>query len=86
MSLSRKCVVVFLLGFVVDLLQTWHIQACADRRVWLATSTIMAIYLIGFFGHDWFVKHKDSWSRWCITLAGALGASLGTAVVIEFGG
>lgn len=85
MKLLKQCVVVFILGLVVDLLQTVHIQACSDRSVVKATSTIVLIYLVGCVGHAWFVDHKDSWSRWSITWAGALGAGVGTALVIIWG-
>lgn len=81
----RQCFVLFVLGFVVDLIQTVHIQACAKRQMFLSVSTIIAIYMVGFWGHKWFVDHKSEWSRWWITVAGALGAGLGTAVVIYLG-
>jgi len=85
MGLFPKCAVLFCLGFIVDLLQTIHIQACANGKLAMSVGTIVAIYLIGFWGHDWFVKHKSSWDRWSLTLSGALGAGLGTGVVLLVG-
>lgn len=82
MKLLKRCVVLFLLGFTVDLLQTLHIQGCSDRNIVLSVSTILAIYVVGFWGHDWFIQHKDSWSRWWITVSGAMGAGAGTAAVM----
>lgn len=85
MDLFKQCLVLFALGFVVDLIQTVHIQACAQRQMMLSVTTIVGIYIVGYWGHQWFVEHKTSWSRWWITVAGALGAGLGTAAVIAFG-
>jgi hypothetical protein len=86
MELSKRCLVLFLLGFVVDLVQTVHIQACAERAMMLSVSSIVGIYLIGFWGHDWFIKSESSFARWMLTLAGALGAGAGTGAAIYFGG
>lgn len=85
MKLFQQCLMVFFLGFLVDLIQTVHIQACAQRQMVLSVTTIIGIYLVGFWSHQWFVEHKASWARWWITVAGALGAGLGTAAVIAFG-
>lgn len=82
--LLRQCCILFFLGLVVDLIQTIHIQACAQRQMFLSVSTIVAIYLIGFWGHKWFVDNTDA-QRWWITVAGALGAGCGTAIVIYLG-
>ena len=85
MSLFQKCLVLFTTGFVVDLLQTFHIQACADRSLALSVSTLFALYIVGFWGHDWFVQSKSCASRWALTMSGALGAGLGTGIVIYLG-
>ncbi len=85
MRLFKQCVAVFFLGLVVDLVQTVHIQACSARQMFLAVTSVIGIYLVGFFGHQWFVEHKATSARWWITVAGALGAGLGTAVVIAWG-
>lgn len=84
--LWKQCLILFGLGFLTDLIQTIHIQACAEKRMFLSVSTIVAIYLIGFLSHQWFVEHKGKWNRWWITVAGALGAGLGTGAVIAWGG
>ncbi len=86
MGLFPKCAILFVLGFVVDLLQTFHIQACADRKLIMSVSTLFALYIVGFWGHDWFVSHKSPWARWALTMSGALGAGLGTGTVIFYGG
>jgi hypothetical protein len=83
--LWRQCLTLWLLGFATDLLATWHIQACAQRRLCTSVSTIVGIYLVGFFGHQWFVEHTSRWARWWLTVAGAVGAGCGTAVVILLG-
>lgn len=86
MVVFRQCVVLCLLGFFIDLLQTVHIQACAGKQLFLSVSTIIAIYMVGFWGHAWFNDAQDDSQRWWITVAGALGAGIGTGVVIWFGG
>lgn len=86
MELFRKCVVLFFLGFIVDLTQTIHIQACAEREIIKSVSTIIAIYMVGFWGHDWFVKYKTAFARWMLTASGAFGAGFGTGAAIYFGG
>lgn len=85
MVLFRQCVVLFLLGFLADVVQTLHIQACANKQMFLSVLTIVAIYLVGFFAHKWFIEHKTTWARWWITVAGALGAGVGTGLVIFLG-
>lgn len=84
MSLPRQCVIVFVLGFMIDLVQTLHINACSDRKVVLGSVTVIGIYLLGFLAHHWFTENKSSWRRWWITVAGALGAGLGTALVLLY--
>lgn len=85
MDLFRKCGVLFVLALIVDLTQTIHIRACAEQDMFRSTSTIVAVYIIGFWGHNWFVEHKSSWARWMLTVSGALGAGVGTGVVIFLG-
>lgn len=85
MSLFRQCAIVLLLGIANDWLMTWHIQACAKRQMFASVATIVAICLLGYMWHKWFVERKDSWGRWWITVAGAIGAGLGTAIVIYLG-
>ncbi len=85
LTLSQKCGVLFLMGLVLDVLQTIHIQACSSRDVFASVSTLLAIYATGFWGHNWFVEQKSSVARLCLTLAGALGAGLGNAIVILLG-
>ena len=86
MNLTQKCGVLFLLGLVVDLVQTIHIQACAHSDLPASVLTIIAVYVLGFWGHDWFVEHKGKAARWLLTLSAAFGAGLGTGIVILFGG
>lgn len=86
MALFRKCAILCVLGFAADLLQTAHIQAVAERRMFLSVTTIFAIYLVGFLGHKWFVEHSESKARWWFTVAGSIGAAAGTAIVIRLGG
>lgn len=83
-SLCMQCVILFFLGFAADVLQTWHIQACTNRNVGISVFTLWGIFLVGFFGHKWFVEQKSSWARWWITVASALGAGAGTALAIIF--
>ncbi len=85
MDLWCKCLVLFITGFVVDLLQTFHIQACAERSLALSVSTLFALYVVGFCGHDWFVQSRSCAARWALTMSGALGAGLGTGIVIYLG-
>ncbi len=73
------------MGLVLDILQTLHIQACASRDAFLSVATLLSVYMIGFWGHNWFVEHKSPLARWSLTLAGALGAGLGNAIVILWG-
>jgi hypothetical protein len=83
--LLRQCATLCVLGFVNDLLMTAHIQACARRNLWLSVSTIVCVCLVGFCWHQWFVESDSRWARWWLTVAGAVGAGCGTAVVILLG-
>jgi hypothetical protein len=84
--LWRQCIAIFLQGLAYDLLQTWHIQACGDRKMVGAVTTLVGLYALGFMWHHCFVEHKDFRSRAWITLSTALGACLGTALWLCLGG
>jgi hypothetical protein len=79
--LTRQCVAVFFLALAMDIIGAVHIRALIDNRMSLAVITVIVLHVIGFWEHNWFIKHEEM-ARWAITWAAALGAGLGTVVVI----
>ena len=86
MPIFTRCLALFVLTLIVDLTQTIHIQACADRRIALSVSSILVVYILNFWGKDWFIKYDTTFARWMFTIAGALGAGVGTSAAIYIGG
>lgn len=85
LTISQKCGALFMMGLVLDILQTLHITACASRDIIVSVSSLLAVYMIGFWGHNWFVEHKSPWTRWSLTVSGALGACLGNSIALLLG-
>lgn len=82
MHFGWKFLAVALLGAVVDILWAWHIRALVRNALVMAVSTVVLINYLGFVGHLWFVESPQFSKRFLITTAAALGAAVGTSIVL----
>jgi hypothetical protein len=85
MRFGWKCVAVGAFAAAVDVLWSVHLRALCASALLLSVSTVVAIQYMAFFGHLWFVECPEFSKRFAITTAGALGAGLGTAIVLLAG-
>lgn len=82
MPFVAKLALVCVSGAIVDVFWAVHIRALVASEMALAVSSVLAINFLAFFGQFWFVECPGFWRRLAITGATALGAGIGTAVVL----
>ena len=80
--MHKRCLLVFTVCFLLDFFQTWHMQACADRRVIVSVPTLLTIWVLSYFMSDSLIESKRGWERITITASGALGATIGNLAVM----
>ena len=80
--LLRQVLVVGLLAFISDVVACLHIKTLVANATVLAVSTVMFLHLAHFPSSHWFINNESAASRFYLTVAGAVGAGLGTLVVI----
>lgn len=80
-----KLLGVALMWFAWELVCVCQMRAVADRLVVQACAAVVGIALLSHFCSAWFVDERDMRRRLGLTLAGALGGVVGTAVVLLYG-
>lgn len=79
-----QCFVVLVLALAYDWVAAIHIKKLIDNSFVWSVSTILAMHYLAFLGHVWFVEAQNNTQRFLITTAGAIGAAIGTILVISF--
>ncbi len=69
-------------AFAVDVVGCIHVLALVNKSAALAVGTLVLLRLACFPGQHWFIQHETVAARLLLTLAGAVGAGLGTLTVI----
>lgn len=77
-----KLLTVVVLSAIIDVVAALHIKTLVENKIVIATLTIVATHYLGFFGSLWFIEEKQFVKRLLLTTACAIGAGLGTIMVI----
>lgn len=83
-NLAVRLSVVFLLAMCADIVAGIHIRSLVENRVALAVLSVIGLHLLGFPALLCFVNYPDWRRRLAITVAGSLGAAVGTIIVIRY--
>lgn len=81
-TLIIRCLVVGAFAFAADVIACIHIRSLVENQLLVSTSTVLALHLMAYFSLAWFTDAKNPAHRWWITIAGGVGAAVGTAAVI----
>ncbi len=77
-----QCAAVALLAFISDIVAAVHIRAFIAGNVAVSVGSIMLAHYLAFCAQAWFIEHHKTSQRLCITTAAAIGAGVGSAVIL----
>lgn len=80
--LSLQALIVGFVAYVTDIVACLHIRTLVSGAMLLAVGTVILLHLAQFPSWHWFSSSTSPVDRFVITLAGALGAGLGTLTVL----
>ena len=79
-----QCILIFLLSIVADVVVAVHVLSLVKSSVFLCVSTVVLSYYLRFLSELWFVQYQELSRRLWITTASALGAGLGSLIVVLY--
>jgi hypothetical protein len=77
-----QCILIFILTLISDIIAAVHIIALVDSAMFLSVVTIILAHYLSSVGYASFADEKGLIKRFWITTASAVGAAIGTIIVI----